>query len=76
MYGNACGTYLHGILDTPEVLEPLVGALMERKGLDPCAIKAFDPAAYKEEQYDRLADLVRGALDMPALYRILEENHA
>lgn len=74
--GNACGTYLHGILDTPEVLEPLVCALMERKGLDPHAIKAFDPAAYKEEQYDRLADLVRGALDMPALYRILEESHA
>lgn len=74
--GNACGTYLHGILDTPEVLEPLVSALMEQKGLDASAIAAFDPIAYKEEQYDKLAELVRGALDMPALYRILEEDYA
>lgn len=74
--GNACGTYLHGILDTPEVLEPLVSALMEQKGLDASTIAAFDPIAYKEEQYDKLANLVRSALDMPALYRILEENHA
>lgn len=73
---NACGTYLHGILDTPEVLEPLVSALMEQKGLDASTIAAFDPIAYKEEQYDKLANLVRDALDMPALYRILEEDHA
>ena len=74
--GNACGTYLHGVLDIPEVLEPLVSALMQQKGLDASAITAFDPDAYKEEQYNKLANLVRDALDMHALYRILEEDYA
>ncbi len=76
VYGNACGTYLHGVLDTPAVLEPLLAALMEQKGLDAERIEAFDPIAYKEEQYNKLADLVRNALDMPTLYQILEVNHA
>ena len=76
VFGNACGTYLHGVLDTPEVIESLVSALMQHKGLDASEITAFDPQAYKEEQYNKLADLVRGALDMHTIYQILEENHA
>ncbi len=74
--GNACGTYLHGVLDTPAVLEPLIAALMQYKGLDAEQIEVFDPIAYKEEQYNKLADLVRNALDMHTLYEILEANHA
>lgn len=73
---NACGTYLHGVLDTPAVLEPLIAALMQHKGLDAGQIEAFDPIAYKEKEYNKLAELVRNALDMPTLYQILEANHA
>ena len=34
----------------------------------------FDARAYRESQYDKLADAVRGALDMELIYRILEEG--
>ena len=73
VYGNVAGTYLHGLFDTGEVLEGLWKALAARKGLDGDAA-AFDPAARREEQYDRLAAALRESLDMKAVYKILEEG--
>lgn len=69
--GNAYGTYLHGVFDEAETASRLVSALAARKGvvLD-TAVR--DWTAYKEEQYDKLADMVRNALDMGLVYRILE----
>mgnify|MGYP003329846777 CR=1 FL=1 len=37
-------------------------------------VKEFDYAAYKEEQYNKLADVIRANVDMDKLYRILERN--
>ena len=37
-------------------------------------LTVFDYAAYKEKQYDLLADGVRQNLDMKMIYRILEEG--
>ena len=74
--GDAYGTYMHGVLDTPEVLEPLIRALLARKGISASDITVFDPAQYKEEQYDKLADMVRSALDMERIYQILEADYA
>ena len=68
---NACGTYLHGVFDAPGVALALAQALAARKGIV-LADTAYDTAQYKEEQYDRLADTVRQALDMDRVYRILE----
>ena len=34
----------------------------------------FDIRSYRESQYDKLADAVRGAMDMELVYRILEEG--
>ena len=63
------GTYLHGILDNPTVidwlLEPYSGI---RTG------QPTDYAAYKEEQYNRLADHVRAHLNLPLLYQLLQRN--
>ncbi len=70
-YENAYGSYLHGIFDAQQVLEKLVQALADKKGVTLDA-KAFDMRRYKEEQYDKLADVVRSALDMEKIYRILE----
>ena len=70
-YENAYGSYLHGIFDAQQVLEKLVQALADKKGVTLDA-KAFDMRRYKEEQYDKLADVVRSALDMEEIYRILE----
>ena len=72
--GNVCGTYLHGIFDRQECAQALVGALCRAKGIDAASLAAVDMRAYKEEQYDKLADAVRGGLDMELVYRILEEG--
>jgi len=34
--------------------------------------EALDTHAYKEQQYDKLADSVRKSLDMEWIYRIME----
>ena len=51
-----------------------MGALMRAKGLDPSDVKTFDLDAYKQEQYDKLADVMRANLDMDLIYRIVEEG--
>lgn len=72
--GNVYGTYLHGFFDREEITKAVAEALFRTKGLDPAGVRAFDIAAYKEEQYDKLAAALRGALDMERVYRILEEG--
>ena len=74
--GNVYGTYLHGFFDREEVTKAVTGALFRQKGLDPDAVRAFDIAAYKEEQYDKLAAAVRSALDMEAVYRVINQGVA
>ena len=34
----------------------------------------FDPHAYKEEQYNKLAEVVRNALDMRLIYSIVSKG--
>ena len=62
------GTYIHGILDNPEfidfLLKPFAGKLSE-------TAEAFNYQQFKEEQYDKLADIVRASLDMKEIYRII-----
>ena len=69
---NVFGTYLHGLFDTGELTEKLAGWLLERKGIQVDAIRPQSHADYKEEQYDLLADAVRKALDIPAVYRAMD----
>lgn len=63
------GTYVHGILDNPSVidylLEPFANKLKET---------TFDYKAFKEEQYDKLAAHVRKHVDLPLIYQILTDN--
>ena len=72
--GNVYGTYIHGIFDAPEVADGVLRALCLRRGVDFAALGAFDASAYKERQYDLLADGVRGSLDMDLIYQILERK--
>lgn len=69
--GNVYGCYLHGIFDKAGVAQTIVRALMRQKGLDASQVKAFDMKEYKEQQYDKLADIIRDSLDMRAVYRAL-----
>ncbi len=72
--GNVYGSYLHGLFDTEGVAKAVIRALFEAKGIDPASVTAFDMESFKESQYDKLADALRQALDMQAIYAILEEG--
>lgn len=69
--GSVYGTYLHGLFDSVDCAQALVSALLSRRGIDPASLVARDMAAYRQEQYDKLADIVRESLDMDLVYRIL-----
>lgn len=71
-HGNVYGCYVHGVFDKQKAAEGLAGALLRQKGLDPGDIKAVDLDEYKNQQYDKLADVIRESLDMDAIYHILE----
>jgi len=69
--GKCMGTYVHGILDNAPfvdfLLEPFKDKLAHADG-------PFDYAAFKEEQYDKLAAHVRQHMDMKRLYHILTDH--
>lgn len=69
--GNVMGTYLHGLFDSGEATEKLTAWLCARRGIDASVRPVEDRRAYRERQYDLLADGVRAALDMDAVYRIM-----
>ena len=70
---DVLGTYIHGFFDQGDIAVSLVKALSERKGLALEAdwAKRMDYKAFKESQYDLLADSLRKSLDMKAIYDIL-----
>ena len=78
--GNIYGTYVHGIFDAPGIARRIVEVLAEHKGvtmknaLDNSTLSApeTDNHAYKETQYDLLAETLRRHLDMKRIYEILE----
>ena len=69
--GTVLGSYLHGLFDTDDFAESMIRELMRSKGLD-YGSWHFDLAAHKEQEYDKLADLVRSSFDMKKIYEILE----
>ncbi len=73
--GNVYGCYVHGIFDAPGCAKGFLSALLKQKGYDPSGIQATDWKAYKEEQYDKLADIIRESLDMERIYQIIEKGN-
>ena len=76
--GNVLGSYLHGFFDSDDLRCRLVNMIANKKGLNITSkainddIKALDE--YKENEYNRLADMVRASLDMKAIYNIMGIN--
>ncbi len=68
------GSYIHGIFDAPGIAQALVGDLCRRKGLDAGQAEHFDLEAYKDSQYDLLAQAVRGGMNMELVYQILNRQ--
>lgn len=71
---NVFGSYIHGIFDAHGIADSVVKVLCEKKGVDPEELGTFDRAAYKDQQYDLLAEHMRANLDMDLIYRILDEQ--
>ena len=66
--GTVFGTYLHGLFDSGELTEKLAAYLCRQKGLCPEAAAPISMERYRAQQFDLLADSVRAALDLPAVY--------
>ena len=67
--GNVCGTYLHGIFESGELLERLGGYYLDKRGLLFEEAGSFvDFNAYRQEQYDILAGIVRESVDIKKIY--------
>lgn len=60
------GTYLHGILDNGIVVNDLLAACGKST-----TAKDFDYRAFKEQQYDKLADHIRRHIDMEHIYKAI-----
>lgn len=72
--GQIYGTYVHGVFDGLKVADTLVTALLDHKGIRPEKIEHMDRKAFKEIQYDKLADTLRNSLRMDEIYNILENG--
>ena len=67
MADHCIGTYIHGILDNAPFVDYLLRPYADKVNTE----ESFDYQAFKEQQYDRLADYLRRYVDIPAVYRIL-----
>jgi cobyric acid synthase CobQ len=61
------GTYIHGILDNPQVVNFLLSPFLKETS----PRDAYNHETFKEEQYDKLADHFRKHLDMDKIYEIM-----
>jgi len=72
--GNVYGTYVHGIFDEGDIASVLIKLLADNKGVDISLDESDNYKAYKEKQYDILADSIREHMDMDMIYGMLRET--
>ncbi len=63
------GSYLHGILDNAAVIDFILKPFLKEDNRD-----VFDYPAFKDVQYDLLADWLRTYIDLPKLYKIMSKD--
>jgi len=68
--GRMWGSYLHGIFDADPFRRWFIDRLRVRRGL--AAVGRVVAVYDLQESFDRLADVVRGRLDMKQIYRLLK----
>jgi adenosylcobyric acid synthase len=70
--GHCLGTYVHGFLDNHSAIEYLLRPFAERFGARG-ETEVLSVEAFKERQYDLLAEHVRKYLDMEKVYEIVKK---
>lgn len=66
---NCWGSYIHGILDNPAVIDDLLS------GFNSDSTENFNYQEFKEKQYNKLADVIRENVDMDQIYSHLKEEN-
>lgn len=61
------GSYIHGIFDNPVVLNSILNQVKPNIKVD------FDYKKFKDQEFDKLANLVRESVDMDYIYRKMGE---
>jgi adenosylcobyric acid synthase len=69
--GMVLGTYLHGLFHNDDFRQAFLNTLRKHWGLPE---SQSDITSAKDRQYDKLAELVRRSLDIPQIYRIMENG--
>ena len=66
---NVFGTYVHGVFDEGDIALDLVKKIADQKGIK--LGERVNYKAFKEKEYDKLAEVLRDNLDMEYIYSIL-----
>ena len=66
--GNVFGTYIHGLFNNRGLRRALLAELASRKGV---CLPPWGQVTTTEEEYDKLAALVRENLDMDLVYEVI-----
>lgn len=72
--GNVYGTYIHGIFDNGEIVNTIVETIAKIKGVKIDVNAISDYEAFKDSQYELLANEMRKHMDVEALYKMLNES--
>ncbi|MFR8620000.1 MAG: cobyric acid synthase CobQ, partial [Romboutsia timonensis] len=68
------GTYIHGIFDEIDFTRELLNSIREEKGLEKLQSNVTSFDEFKQNEYDKLADLLRENLDIQKIYEIMTEH--
>ncbi len=71
--GRVFGSYIHGIFDNSAFTRAYMNEIRQDKGLAELSGEGPDFKAFKEQEYDKLADLMERHLDLDAIEAILAE---
>lgn len=71
--GNVMGSYIHGIFDREPFTRQLLNKLRQRKQLPPLE-QSQSLDAFKQREYDHLADNMREYIDIQKIYRLMADH--
>lgn len=71
--GRVFGSYIHGIFDNHQFTEAYINSIRQSKGLGNQQGEKVDFKSFKEQEYDKLADLMTRHLDLKTIEAMLTE---
>ena len=70
---NVIGTYIHGVFDNSEFTNFILNKVRKDKGLDSIN-ENFSFTEYKNQEYDKLAQILRENIDIEKIYDIMSDG--